>query len=47
MRKWNVYLRGKLIETVYFDRSVTSWEVRDSLMKHDGYTYSITVKEAK
>jgi hypothetical protein len=41
---WNVYLRGKLIDTVFFTTDYTAEEVRRSLIDHDGYDSGITVR---
>ncbi len=42
---WNVYLRGKLIDTVFFDEDVTAEEVKRSLVNHDGYDAGIEVRQ--
>ena len=42
-RAFNVYLHGKLIDTVWFT-GYTVQEARDSLINHDGYDPSIVVK---
>ena len=42
-RKWLVYLGTKRIDEVYFLRSITNAEVRDSLINHDGYDARIWV----
>ncbi len=44
MDAFNVYLKGKLIDTVYYTKGQeTSEEVRRSLIKHDGYNPDIVV----
>ena len=42
MQAFNVYLRGKLIDTV-FDESYFPNDVRQSLINHDGYNHNIKV----
>ena len=44
MRAWNVYLNGKLIDTV-FATGYDADEMRRSLINHDGYDPGITVDE--
>lgn len=44
---YNVYLNGKLIDTVFYDKSFTAEEVRDSLISHDGYNPHIRVVRSK
>lgn len=46
---FDVYLRGKLIDTVFYSASanVDVDEVRRSLIDHDGYDPAIVVKKAK
>jgi hypothetical protein len=43
---WNVYLRGKNIDTVFYSPTakVTADEVKRSLVNHDGYDPAITVR---
>lgn len=45
MQAWNVYFRGKLIDTVFYDRDCTAWYVRHGLINHDGYHPNITVRK--
>lgn len=45
MVAWNVYLSGKLIDTVYFTKSCDAEYVRKSLIDYDGYHYLITVEK--
>jgi len=40
---WNVYLSGKLLDTVWFDADCDEWYVRRALIDHDGYDPMITV----
>lgn len=44
---WNVYLRGKLIDTVFYNpgANVDNDDVRRSLIDHDGYDPGITVRQ--
>lgn len=46
-RAFNVYLNGKLIDTVFYSRSdkITKEEVYRSLVNHDGYDSGITIRE--
>ena len=50
---WNVYLNGKLIDTVFFSSNcdggakITQEDVYDSLVNHDGYNPNIVVKRAR
>jgi len=41
---YNVYLRGRLIDTVWFT-GYTADEARISLINHDGYSSNIVVRE--
>jgi hypothetical protein len=49
MRAFNVYLNGRLIDTVFYSKSdnIDADEVKHSLINHDGYDSRITVKEDK
>lgn len=42
---WNVYLNGKKIDTVFFDKTCDKDYVRHSLIHHDGYNINITVRK--
>ncbi len=44
---WDVYLNGKLIDTVWFDASCDADYVRRALINHDGYDSRIVVRKAK
>lgn len=44
---WNVYLNGKLIDTVFYWPNVDAWEVKHGLVNHDGYNSNIIVKRRK
>lgn len=43
MQAWNVYLAGRLIDTV-FANGYTADEMRRSLIDHDGYDSRIAVR---
>ena len=45
MKKFDVYLNGKVIDTVFFDNNCDSEYVRTSLIDHDGYNHRIEVIE--
>jgi len=47
MVKFNVYLYGKLIDSVFYNINITSQEVKKSLVDHDGYNPNITIKQVK
>lgn len=50
MSKFNaftVYLRGREIDTVYFQTGIDARYVYDSLVNHDGYNPEIVVKQRK
>lgn len=53
MVAWNVYLNGKLIDTVFWNKKcdggaiITAEDVKESLVNHDGYDYRIVVKKAR
>ena len=44
---WNVYLNGKLIDTVFWVPSANADEVKRSLIGHDGYDSGIVVKKER
>lgn len=44
---WNVYLRGKLIDTVFYTSDCDAEYVRESLIDHDGYNPGIVVRRSK
>ena len=44
---WNVYLNGRLIDTVFYDDTCDAEYVRTSLINHDGYDSQIIVRKAK
>jgi hypothetical protein len=49
MKAFNVYLNGKLIDTVFYSDSSneTCEDVKRSLVNHDGYDSAIVVKKQK
>lgn len=44
---WNVYLNGKLIDTVFWVPSADADEVKRSLINHDGYDSGIVVRKQR
>ena len=44
MQAWNVFLNGKLIDTVFFDRNCERDYVQRCLINHDGYDHKISVR---
>ena len=44
---WNVYLNGKLIDTVFYDADCDADYVRRGLINHDGYDPRIVVRKAR
>lgn len=44
---WDVILKGKVIDTVWFTKDCDADYVRSSLINHDGYDYRITVRRGK
>lgn len=42
---WNVYRKGRLIDTVWFDADCDEWYVLRALIQHDGYPPDITVSQ--
>jgi hypothetical protein len=47
MKAYDVYLNGRLIDTVFWDNTSGVDEVLRSLINHDGYDPSIEVKNAQ
>jgi hypothetical protein len=47
MNAFDVYLNGKLIDTVFYAKSFTVSEVKESLINHDGYDQNIIVKKPR
>ena len=43
---WNVYLNGKLIDTVFYAPDCDAEHVRRGLIDHDGYDPAITVRRS-
>jgi hypothetical protein len=41
---WNVYLNGKLINTVFYTPNCDKDYVLDGLINHDGYDPAITIR---
>jgi hypothetical protein len=46
MRTWDVYLGGKLIDTVFFTSDCDAEYVKNSLINHDGFSPDIQVFRA-
>ena len=42
---WNVYKKGKKVDTVFFDKDLDKDYVLDSLIEHDNYAPDITVRK--
>ncbi len=47
MNAWNVRLNGKLIDTVFFDKTCDKDYVLSSLINHDGYDSRITIGKSR
>lgn len=47
MQAWNVYLKGRLINTVFYDKYCDRDYVKNSLVNHDGYSQKIYVEKEK
>lgn len=47
MNAWNVYLKGRLIDTLFCGKSVTADEVYRGLVHHDGYESGIVVRKRR
>lgn len=45
MVAWNVYLKRKLIDTVFYEADCDKNYVKESLVNHDGYNPGITVQK--
>ena len=46
-QKWNVYLNGKKIDSVFYDAHLDKDWVLDGLINHDGYDSNIVVRKGK
>ncbi|MFW6272831.1 MAG: hypothetical protein ACOC2U_03530 [bacterium] len=44
---WNIYLDGKLIDSVPYTEDCDKEYIQESLIKHDGYNQNIVVKAVK
>ena len=44
---WNVYLYGKLLDTVFYTSDCDAEHVRTNLINHDGYNPNITVRRSR
>ena len=47
MQAWDVYLNGKLIDTVFYDKDCDRDYVRRGLINHDGYHPNIKVVKSR
>ena len=49
MDAFNVYLKGKLIDTVFYSKEYKEKveDVKRSLINHDGYNSNIVVRKAR
>ena len=47
MQAFDVYLKSKLIDTVYYQDSFTKDDVRISLITHDNYDTNIRVSKRR
>ena len=45
MKAWNVYLNGRLINTVWYNSDCDMEYVRNSLINHDGFDGRIIVRK--
>jgi len=43
MTEWQVFLKGKLIDTVFYQDTCDEYYILDSLVNHDGYDFRIKV----
>lgn len=46
MQAWNVYLKGKKIDTVFYTIDCDADYVKSGLINHDGYNPNIKVRKA-
>lgn len=46
MIAWDVILNGKIIDTVFYDKSCDASWVYDGLVNHDGYDSRIIVRRS-
>ena len=44
---WNVFLRGRIVDSVFFDKDCDANYVKHSLINHDGYNPSIIVRKSR
>jgi len=40
---WDVYLNGKKIDSLYFDKDCDKWSIRNGLINHDNYHPNIQI----
>ena len=46
MKAWDIIRNGKIVDTVFYDKSCDLHYVRASLINHDGYPVDIIVRPA-
>jgi len=46
-KAWDVFVKGELINTVFYDSDVSAEEVERTLISHDGYDQRIVVRPSK
>ena len=46
-RMFNVYLRGRCIDTVFYYAAVDAYDVKRDLVNHDGYDSRIVVRRTR
>ena len=44
---WNIYHRGRLIETVFYTEECSAEYVKDSMIDHDGFPPGIEVRRVR
>ena len=47
MIKWNVYLRGKHVDTIQDVPGLTSQQIKRWLMEHEGYAENVELRKVK
>ena len=47
MVEWEVHLRGRHIDSVWFGPDMDEWHAREALVNHDGYDALITLKRGR
>ena len=44
---WDVYLNGKIIDSLYCDKNCDEWSIKDGLINHDNYHPNIKIRRRK